>query len=257
MTTCPKCQYQRKPHDQAPAWQCPACSVAYNKVSAAQKPATDGAPPRREIGELKNGSKNTAILSKRNIVLLVCALMILLVGMGMGMVKAFNQRHALSPGAGGSALEAPASSSTHDFLLPGFQGLAWGARNDDIKARFGSQLSISNPPQRFHEAHANLGIENYNLDGVVMNVSFQMSNGNDQLFRVRLAKTTMSPTGQSHHKSYTYLLDQMTKKLGKPTCAGQFDCKWSRGDTVIELDYLYQANILENLTVMYKPASGL
>jgi len=33
VSTCPKCRYTRKPEDYAPAWQCPSCQVAYNKVS--------------------------------------------------------------------------------------------------------------------------------------------------------------------------------------------------------------------------------
>jgi len=33
VSTCPKCRYTRKPEDYAPAWQCPSCKVAYNKVS--------------------------------------------------------------------------------------------------------------------------------------------------------------------------------------------------------------------------------
>lgn len=54
---CPKCNYARKPADECPEWQCPACQVAYNKVgastsvdharraqvSAAQKPSSPGA----------------------------------------------------------------------------------------------------------------------------------------------------------------------------------------------------------------------
>ncbi|UOD33687.1 hypothetical protein INH39_19745 [Massilia violaceinigra] len=32
ITNCPKCRYRRKPEDEAPAWQCPSCKVAYNKV---------------------------------------------------------------------------------------------------------------------------------------------------------------------------------------------------------------------------------
>ena len=32
---CPKCRYQRQPHDTAPEWQCPACGVAYAKALAA------------------------------------------------------------------------------------------------------------------------------------------------------------------------------------------------------------------------------
>ncbi|KQV53656.1 MULTISPECIES: hypothetical protein [unclassified Duganella] len=33
VSTCPKCRYTRKADDYAPAWQCPSCKVAYNKVS--------------------------------------------------------------------------------------------------------------------------------------------------------------------------------------------------------------------------------
>lgn len=29
---CPKCSYERRPTDDAPAWQCPSCKVAYAKV---------------------------------------------------------------------------------------------------------------------------------------------------------------------------------------------------------------------------------
>ena len=44
---CPKCAYERQPTDVAPAWQCPACQVAYAKA-VAQKPAVAvvPAPPR-------------------------------------------------------------------------------------------------------------------------------------------------------------------------------------------------------------------
>jgi len=31
---CPKCRYARRATDTAPAWQCPACGVAYNKFQA-------------------------------------------------------------------------------------------------------------------------------------------------------------------------------------------------------------------------------
>lgn len=45
ITICPKCGYKRTPRDQAPAWQCPKCQVAYNKVM----PGTDvGSRPVQE-----------------------------------------------------------------------------------------------------------------------------------------------------------------------------------------------------------------
>ena len=31
VSTCPKCNYTRKPDDYAPVWQCPSCKIAYNK----------------------------------------------------------------------------------------------------------------------------------------------------------------------------------------------------------------------------------
>ena len=40
ITTCPKCKYQRRAADTAPAWQCPGCGVAYAKVVP-----TSAAPP--------------------------------------------------------------------------------------------------------------------------------------------------------------------------------------------------------------------
>ena len=35
-TTCPRCRYVRQTTDVAPAWQCPRCGIAYNKVIDAQ-----------------------------------------------------------------------------------------------------------------------------------------------------------------------------------------------------------------------------
>jgi len=41
-TTCPKCRHVRQPHEDAPAWQCPACGVAYvNATDAAKVPVTN------------------------------------------------------------------------------------------------------------------------------------------------------------------------------------------------------------------------
>jgi len=39
---CLRCGYERGPRDEAPAWQCPSCKVAYVKASAAAAPV---APP--------------------------------------------------------------------------------------------------------------------------------------------------------------------------------------------------------------------
>ncbi|MGQ3685582.1 MAG: hypothetical protein ACUBOA_11355 [Candidatus Loosdrechtia sp.] len=38
---CPKCGYERKATDSAPEWQCPACGVAYAKVSSSSHSSTE------------------------------------------------------------------------------------------------------------------------------------------------------------------------------------------------------------------------
>jgi hypothetical protein len=59
IVTCPKCQHVRAPHSAAPAWQCPACGIAYHKFAAwrarAQAlaaPPRGGAPPTIRDGSL-------------------------------------------------------------------------------------------------------------------------------------------------------------------------------------------------------------
>lgn len=60
-TVCPKCGYARTAADIAPAWQCPACGIAYNKFrTAAEKSAP--APGRADLreGARTVGERDTA-----------------------------------------------------------------------------------------------------------------------------------------------------------------------------------------------------
>ena len=42
MTTCPKCHHVRATDSTAPAWQCPACGVAYAKAAESlQRPVSE------------------------------------------------------------------------------------------------------------------------------------------------------------------------------------------------------------------------
>lgn len=43
---CPKCGYERRSVEEAPAWQCPSCKVAYAKVGLASGPVAHPAPTR-------------------------------------------------------------------------------------------------------------------------------------------------------------------------------------------------------------------
>lgn len=44
MNSCPKCKHVRRPDEAAPAWQCPACGVAYAKAAEALRPAVPASP---------------------------------------------------------------------------------------------------------------------------------------------------------------------------------------------------------------------
>ncbi|WP_027457457.1 glutaredoxin family protein [Dechloromonas agitata] len=48
---CPHCHYVRQPDDDAPDWQCPACTKAYAKAAAVPPPdGTNNARPRHSMG---------------------------------------------------------------------------------------------------------------------------------------------------------------------------------------------------------------
>ena len=51
MKICPKCSYARQPTDTNPEWQCPSCSVAYNKAAdAGRGTAMPSAQPQTDTG---------------------------------------------------------------------------------------------------------------------------------------------------------------------------------------------------------------
>jgi uncharacterized protein YbjQ (UPF0145 family)/predicted RNA-binding Zn-ribbon protein involved in translation (DUF1610 family) len=52
---CLKCDYERKPEDRAPDWQCPNCEAVYSKIEEAVKKGIDvkkpQLTPKRELSE--------------------------------------------------------------------------------------------------------------------------------------------------------------------------------------------------------------
>lgn len=145
------------------------------------------------------------------------------------------------------------SPAVHDFSLSGFQGVPWGAGESAILARFGNGITRLGRPEAFYNLHTNLVIEKYNLGNTVLKASFQMSNDTNKLAGVLISKVVMSGQKQAFLNDYDYLLAFMTQKLGKPAQVRQNRYRWIVGDTAVELDYLYQADIIENLTVHYLP----
>jgi len=54
---CPRCSYQRRPTDTAPAWQCPRCEVAYDK--ATRSPTVESRAARREEERVRQQQQST------------------------------------------------------------------------------------------------------------------------------------------------------------------------------------------------------
>jgi ribosomal protein L37AE/L43A len=54
---CPKCNYQRKPDDDAADWQCPACGIAYAKFQHnSESPAPAHLTPNKNQRWITEGS---------------------------------------------------------------------------------------------------------------------------------------------------------------------------------------------------------
>lgn len=152
-----------------------------------------------------------------------------------------------------SSWGAKSAGNYHDFSRPGFQGIAWGVDENAILAKFGSVITRLPRPDTYFNAHATLEIEKYNVGNVVMKTAFQMSNATNKLSGVLLQKFQSPAQGQSLNKEFDTLLALMRQKLGNPARLREYTYRWVVGDTAVELDYLYQANVMENLTIHYKP----
>ncbi|OYT92420.1 MAG: hypothetical protein CFE43_08190 [Burkholderiales bacterium PBB3] len=64
ISTCPKCKYQRRAADTAPAWQCPGCGVAYAKV--APTPATASSGSQRRASQRMDEDDDTPVVAERS-----------------------------------------------------------------------------------------------------------------------------------------------------------------------------------------------
>jgi ribosomal protein L37AE/L43A len=89
---CPKCGYERRPTDSAPAWQCPSCHVAYVKAAQSQdvsvKPRAQPASPRVRMEPVEAESDELEWLLSRGqkIVIYSILLNLLLRGLDQGHV---------------------------------------------------------------------------------------------------------------------------------------------------------------------------
>ena len=73
---CPACRYVRQTNDDAPAWQCPRCGIAYEKFTGA---AVSHSGARNKSGEpitMKTGQRRFKVLR-------VAVLLVILIGVGL------------------------------------------------------------------------------------------------------------------------------------------------------------------------------
>ncbi|HJU71741.1 MAG TPA: DUF922 domain-containing protein [Paucimonas sp.] len=91
MTPCPKCAYVRKSTDTNPDWQCPSCSIAYNKfIDGVQAART----PSRAISKPDRLEFFASLFSLRRIVIAAVAIAILRMLFGGGMPWPHRNRSA-------------------------------------------------------------------------------------------------------------------------------------------------------------------
>ncbi|MBV8466268.1 MAG: hypothetical protein JO218_10020 [Burkholderiales bacterium] len=64
MITCPKCEYQRKPQESAPDWQCPSCGVAYAKVQQLRQSTAAAPMPTPSTHDVDEDDGGTRRLGK-------------------------------------------------------------------------------------------------------------------------------------------------------------------------------------------------
>lgn len=140
----------------------------------------------------------------------------------------------------------------HTFSGTGFQGIKWGADESGIIASLGHQVKRLPARETFNNAYANLSIPKYSVGGVQMKVFFQMDNETKLLNSVLMQKISMGTQQAAFAPDFDTLSVQLTAKYGLGSRSGVFKQQWINGDTLIQLDYLYQPGVLENLTVLYR-----
>ncbi|MDD4928568.1 MAG: DUF4124 domain-containing protein [Gallionella sp.] len=140
----------------------------------------------------------------------------------------------------------------HTFSGSGFQGIKWGIDEAGIISILGNQVKRLPTKETFNNAYANLSIPKYLVGGVLMKVFFQMDNETKLLNRVLMQKISMGAQQPAFASDFDALSTQLTAKYGTGSRSGAFKQQWVNGDTLIQLDYLYQPGILENLTVLYR-----
>lgn len=97
---CPRCSYQRRPTDTAPAWQCPRCEVAYDK--ATRSPTVESRAVRREQEEVRKKQQ-----TERSRTLAWACLALAVAGAAAWGVQRWRAAH---PGAQEKALAAQAEA---------------------------------------------------------------------------------------------------------------------------------------------------
>lgn len=120
MKTCLKCQYQRKPSDEAPAWQCPSCGVAYIKAEQARSDTAEARPRARPVAVTQeaDGGSNLKMIAVGCVVLALA---------GFGLWKYKHRVHVSPEQANSESFDAAKKAfdeTNYTAALKGFTPLA-------------------------------------------------------------------------------------------------------------------------------------
>jgi hypothetical protein len=109
-----------------------------------------------------------------------------------------------------------ASVSAQPKDISGWQTAVWGMQQHEIIAMFGPKLRKLSERAKFVSTYADYTIPDYEIDGRVYTVFFQMKNGTDRLSEVVVRLNEMK-SKTPREDVFTELETLLTKTLGSPT----------------------------------------
>ena len=95
-TPCPKCGHVRRPDEHAPAWQCPACGIAYHKYQAYLQRARQAVTPpgSSDVAPPVNADGSMWMLGLSNVAALMFVPYLRIVPMHLTIVFGISRAHS-------------------------------------------------------------------------------------------------------------------------------------------------------------------
>lgn len=162
------------------------------------------------------------------------------------------------------ALSVSCYSQAQDVL--GWQDARWGMSEKDIIRVFGSRLQKLSKREVFLKFHVDYVIPQFEFDGGVYTVLFQMADETNRLEQV-LIRLYEKEARIPREQSFNSLASSLAREFGEPTNKNDqryrfldrfsgvaFDRTWKFPSTTVELSYDWDDQIYESmLTIRYFP----